>query len=105
MKTLLPEKFAISDEMRSWARFKAPQVNIDAEHENFCDYWRAHGKKMADWVACWRVWMRRAPEFARRNGNSRPVAQVEMPYERTERSIGPPVLLRDHPLFKGVMKK
>lgn len=102
-KTLLPDEFGISDSMRAWARFKVPQVNIDAEHENFCDYWRAHGKKMADWVACWRVWMRRVPEFSRK-----PVRQSwnETPqYERETRSIAPPVLLRDHPLFKGVGNK
>lgn len=35
--------------MRTWAKSKTPQVDIDAEHETFCDYWRAHGKAMADW--------------------------------------------------------
>ena len=105
MKTLLPDPFPITPEMRAWARFKVPHVNIDNEHENFCDYWRAHGKRMCDWTACWRVWMRRSPEFARGMRNARPVAQVEMPYERGERSIGPPVLLRDHPLFKGIKGK
>ena len=104
MKTLLPDGFSISQEMRAWARFKIPQVNIDAEHENFCDYWKAHGKKMADWVATWRVWMRRVPEFSRRTGNARFVAAVEMPYERGERTPGPPVQIREHPLFKGIKK-
>ena len=105
-KTTIPDGFAITEDMRAWARFKVPHVNVDAEHENFCDYWRAHGKKMADWAACWRVWMRRVPEFARGNRNARPLAQVEMPYERGERpTVGAPVLLRDHPLFRGGVKK
>ena len=60
-KTLLPDDFGITAAMRDWAREKAPNVDIDREHENFCDYWRAHGKKMADWIATWRMWMRRAP--------------------------------------------
>lgn len=64
-KTLLPDAFAITPEMRGWAREKVPTVDIDSQHEVFCDYWRAHGKKMADWQATWRNWMRRAPEFAR----------------------------------------
>lgn len=49
--------------MRAWAEEKTPTVNIDKEHETFCDYWRAHGKKMADWPATWRNWMRRAPQM------------------------------------------
>jgi hypothetical protein len=49
--------------MRTWAKLKAPLVDIDTEHETFCDYWRAHGKAMADWNACWRNWMRRAPQM------------------------------------------
>lgn len=62
-KTLIPSEFGISEGMRSWAELKVPQVDIDKEHEAFCDYWLAHGKKMADWVATWRCWMRRAPQM------------------------------------------
>jgi len=103
-KTLLPDDFQITESMRAWARAKIPQVDIDSEHENFCDYWKAHGKKMADWVATWRVWMRRAPEFARGNRNSRAVVVNETPFFGGERSPGPPVQLRDHPLFRGIKK-
>lgn len=106
-KTLLPGDFSITPEMRAWARFKVPHVNVEAEHENFCDYWRAHGKRMCDWTATWRCWMRRAIDFQRsgygRSGNARPMAAVETPYEHGDRkTIGAPVQLRDHPLFKGV---
>lgn len=62
-KTVLPDDFAISAEMRAWADAKVPIVDVDREHETFCDYWRAHGRKMADWNACWRNWMRRAPKM------------------------------------------
>lgn len=62
-KSVLPEDFLISAEMRAWAELKTPTVNIDAEHETFCDYWRGCGKKMADWFAVWRNWMRRAPKM------------------------------------------
>lgn len=62
-KTVLPTGFGISQEMRVWAEVSVPKVDIDREHENFCDYWRGRGKMMADWIATWRVWMRRAPQF------------------------------------------
>lgn len=58
-KTGLPADFPITETMRAWALSKTPLVDIDSEHEKFMDYWRAHGKKMADWEATWRNWMRR----------------------------------------------
>jgi hypothetical protein len=86
--------------MRNWARFKAPTVNVDREFEIFCDYWRGHGTKMADWVATWRNWMRRAPQFAK---SKRGDYSDETPcYQREGRSLGPPLLIREHPLFKGI---
>lgn len=62
-KTVLPNGFEISEQMRSWADVKAPLVDIGREHEAFCDHWLGNGKKMADWTATWRNWMRRAPQF------------------------------------------
>ena len=64
-KTTIPEGFGISEEMRTWAKTRVPNVDIDTQHEVFCDYWRDCGRKMADWTATWRNWMRRAPEFAK----------------------------------------
>ena len=65
MKTVLPQDFGINPEMRAWAEKKVPQVDIEAQTEVFCDYWRGHGKMMADWIATWRNWMRRAPQYTR----------------------------------------
>lgn len=98
-KTLIPEDFEITDSMRQWARMKVPGLDIDAQHEMFCDYWRAHGKKMLDWQATWRNWMRRAPEFAR------PVnrfSQTERKFNNAppSRPIAPPMQPREHPLFR-----
>lgn len=70
-KTLIPEDFSITAEMRKWASEKVPSVDIDAQTEEFCDYWRAHGKKMADWTATWRNWMRRSPQFSKTPSRSR----------------------------------
>lgn len=64
MKTTFPDDFRVTEDMKLWAQEKTPNVDIQDQTERFCDYWRAHGKKMADWVATWRNWMRRAPEFA-----------------------------------------
>jgi len=99
-KTLIPENFHITDEMRLWAKYKVPGLDIDAQHEMFVDYWRAHGKKMLDWTATWRNWMRRAPEFAR------PVtrySQVERKFNSAPASkpIAPPANLFDNsPRFR-----
>lgn len=58
-KTLLPEDFPITDNMRQWANEKVPTLDIDYYHEDFCNHWRGNGKKMASWIATWYTWMRR----------------------------------------------
>ena len=63
MKTEIPEDFEITEKMRKWADEKIPRVDIDRETEKFIDYWLAHGKRMANWEATWRNWMRRCPEM------------------------------------------
>jgi hypothetical protein len=94
-KTPIPEDFKITPEMRRWAREKGVIVDIDAETEIFCDYWKGHGRWMCDWLATWRNWMRRAPLYAR------PQRVNEMPHFRPlERSVSPPIQIREHPLFK-----
>jgi hypothetical protein len=100
-KTLIPEDFRISDEMRTWARFKVPGVDIDAQYELFCDYWRAHGKKMLDWNATFRNWLRRSPEFAPRAPVTR-YSQMERPraLAAPTRTLAPPMQPREHPLFR-----
>jgi hypothetical protein len=93
-KTPIPEDFSITPEMRKWARDKRISVDIDAETEVFCDYWKGHGKWMCDWVATWRNWMRRAPDYKPRRPQETPC------FKPQERAISPPVQIRDHPLFK-----
>ena len=101
-KTLIPENFCISEEMRLWARYKVPSVNIDEQHELFLDYWRAHGKKMLDWVATWRNWMRRAPEFARPVNQYSQFARRPAPAHAIapRQEVPRPIQPREHPLFK-----
>jgi hypothetical protein len=62
--TRLPPDFSVTDSMKDWARDHAPLANR-ADHEAFCDHWRAQSGQRAvkvDWVATWRNWMRRTQE-------------------------------------------
>lgn len=70
-KTLLPRDFSISESVRTWAAQRCPNADLLGELEKFCDYWWAHGKRMMDWDATFRNWLRRAPQFARANGKER----------------------------------
>jgi hypothetical protein len=97
MKTPLPEPFEITDDMRRWAQAKVPNVDIDGSTEEFCDYWRATGKRMVDWTATWRNWMRRTPDFTQR------YQKVTRTSGLTSRRapVGPPANLYDNsPRFK-----
>jgi hypothetical protein len=70
----IPLPFAISDEMRSWARSETPGVDIEKATAEFVDYWRGvSGQKgcKLDWEATWRNRLR---EVQSRN-RSRPKQQ------------------------------
>lgn len=62
-KTSIPVDFSISENLRAWAAQKMPQVNIDKELETFTDYWLGNGKRMCDWEAVFRNWIRRVPKM------------------------------------------
>lgn len=74
--TRIPDDFAIDAGMRQWAREKIAGYDIDAETENFIDWWRSKPGAAAtktDWPATWRTWMRKnATEagYGRRNGST-----------------------------------
>ena len=70
-KSALPRDFAISEEVRVWARAHCPNIDLAGEFEKFCDYWWGCGRKMADWDATLRNWLRRAPQFSRGQPKSR----------------------------------
>lgn len=57
----------MTEEMRTWAIDRVPDLDVMAETENFIDWWHQKpgkaGEKL-DWVATWRVWMRRAAQRA-----------------------------------------
>lgn len=72
--TRIPDGFYPTPEMQAW--FKAEQLHEvitdpRAEHEEFCDYWRAKpgpDARKVDWPATWRNWMRRAAKQASGRG-------------------------------------
>ncbi len=72
--TRIPDDFAVTDDMITWARENTPLVGRP-ETDKFVDYWRAKSGKDAtkrDWIATWRNWMRRAQDDAERRGPARP---------------------------------
>jgi len=58
-KTILPDPFPLTDDLRQWANVKVPTLDIDYYHEEFCDHWYANGKMMKSWKHTWQNWMRR----------------------------------------------
>lgn len=58
--------------MVAWVEQKYPAVDWQAETEEFVDYWIGTGKRMVDWTATWRNWMRRSVKFNRQGGAKSP---------------------------------
>jgi len=56
----IPDDFSVTDDMRSWATEKHPQVDIDKATLNFVDYWKSKPKdnKQLDWTRTWQRWIR-----------------------------------------------
>lgn len=70
----LPDDFRLPGEWRDWAKSEGwADVDIDDQAARFADHWHAQpGKdgRKTDWLATWRNWMRRAPEFGRRTAQN-----------------------------------
>ncbi|HRJ90074.1 MAG TPA: DUF1376 domain-containing protein [Pyrinomonadaceae bacterium] len=70
--TRIPLPFELTEEMREYARTRAPAISVTNETEKFQNYWQAKSGKEAtklDWPATWRNWMLSAQErFNERNG-------------------------------------
>jgi len=62
LKTPCPVPFNISDDLLEWAQKNVPRLDLEWYTAQFEDYWVAHGKKMVDWDATWRNWMRKASD-------------------------------------------
>ena len=69
--TRLPDGWMPKPETIQQMRDECPNVNLEAEHRRFTDYWAdqpgAKGRKVR-WDSTWRNWIRRANEDTRRGG-------------------------------------
>jgi hypothetical protein len=67
----VPDSFAVTEDMRSWAQRECPGVNVDAETAKFRDH--EFAKPRTDWLKAWRNWLRRSGEMgsSRVNGSPR----------------------------------
>lgn len=65
-----PADFKVTEAMREWAREEAPETDVDRETALFRDH--EFRDPHSDWLACWRKWMRRAPEFRSRRRKDLP---------------------------------
>lgn len=66
-KTLceIPADFALTDEMREWAKAEVPSLDIEAETKIFIDRCKGKGTEYKDWVAGWRTQMQNAVKWAK----------------------------------------
>lgn len=82
--TRIPDRFFLSEPMIDWARTEVPNIDLRRETANFCDYWRAASGRTStkrDWVAAWRVWMRKA------DGDRRVPARKQSNNDRSQAAI------------------
>ncbi len=68
-KTTVPQPFPVTDEMLAFGRkIGLSHDHVMAETDKFVDHFTFKGEKHVDWLAAWRNWMRRAVDFAARDG-------------------------------------
>jgi hypothetical protein len=68
----LPDDFAVTPQMRLWARNRAPDINLELHTERFENYWHGNGQRKVDWEATWRNWMLGEQDKAVKNPAYRP---------------------------------
>ena len=66
--TPAPESLDITEDMKTWAKEKAPLVDLDEATEEFITWARSVDKRYSDWPAAWRNAMKRRQEWASRDG-------------------------------------
>jgi len=58
-KTLIPKDFALTDEMKEYAKKLRYIGNLDSFTENFIDSCHAHGYKYVNFYKAWQTWLRK----------------------------------------------
>lgn len=83
-QTTLPRDWEPGDGDWAWAEEHGlPRDWVLFETEKFVDHFTGEGTRKVDWPACWRNWLRRAPEFARGPRQAAPaLAVVPTPIRR-----------------------
>jgi hypothetical protein len=83
--TRLPDDFALTDEMRDWARERRPGLDASVETEKFCNHWWSKpgkdGTKL-DWNRTWRNWILNA-----RSNGPPPVSRIPLTEARAQERI------------------
>jgi hypothetical protein len=86
----LPDDFAVTADLETWARQHAPHVDPRRETERFCDYWRAKpgapGRKL-DWIMTWRNWMRTAEDRQGPRDRASPGSRQQAEQAQLERAM------------------
>jgi len=67
---LVPPDWQPDDTLRAWCESNYPHIPVDDELQKFRDRSSAKGARFADFAAGFRGWIRRAHEFAKRDGKA-----------------------------------
>lgn len=95
----LPDGFPLTEQMKTWAASVVPDVNIEREHAQFCDYFRARIRsREPDWNARWRRWMRDAQTRAEARPKPRGGAERDVPSTVLWTPEAPPPEIADDPV-------
>jgi len=88
-----PDEFQPDESLYKWAyeSYGFQPYEVNRETEACLDWHRANGSRRADWVATWRVWIRKAATYRdermQRNGNGRGYGKRPTPLEETMSAI------------------
>ena len=99
MKRPIPPDFQVSERMVELARehgWPDPHKELD----NFRDYHLAHGTKMVDWEAAFRLWLRNCVKFAADKGR-RVVPCAPLPGIPVQKPVQPQLELTDEQLAEN----
>lgn len=69
-KRMVPEDWTPGEKLKAWASEKFPYIAVTDEAERFVDRHRATGERFKDIDAAFRNWIRKAADFAKRDGKA-----------------------------------